>query len=336
MLKALTCLCLSFFAWSSVAQPSISIKEPLTTLEKRELPRRLQLKLFQYSYLSDPILSNQPSDVTAVGVGYRDQGQATLGLDYKMDFQGLFAQQESDRPYVTVPDFYLAHSSSLGTVSLGRKKLQWSEFDELWKLGIWQPQARWDYIHPQTQGLTGLFWESQLARGFQLTAFATPVFLPDQGPNFQLVDGQFRSQNRWFWGPQVQIEVLDEATETRYSLDRPNEADVVLNGGGALQARFWSERTGLWLTASHAFKPINQLHLGGDARYDIANVLNENAIDVEISTEVAYHQLSTIETGWKNPDMGASLSVTRDAPLKPEMSEDLVQSNLIETYFTGL
>jgi hypothetical protein len=334
-LKTLTCLCLSFLAWSAISQPSISIKEPLTSLNKRERLRRVQLKLFQYSYLSDPILQEQPSDVTAIGAAFRDQGEL-IGLDYKFDIQGLYAQQEADRPYVTVPDLYLAHSSSLGTVTLGRKMRRWSEFDELWNLGIWQPQARWDYIHPQIQGLTGLFWEKQFGTGFELTAFATPVFLPDQGPNFQLIDGQFTSQNRWFWGPQVQITVLDEDTETRYSLKRPNETDVVLNGGGALQARLWSESTGLWMTAAHAFKPVNQLHLGGEADLNIANILDENVVDVEISAEVAYHHLSTIEAGWKSQDVQASLSVTRDAPMKPKMPDNRVQSSLIETYFTGL
>ncbi|MEO0334918.1 MAG: hypothetical protein AAF202_00885 [Pseudomonadota bacterium] len=313
----------------------MSIKEPLTSLAKSEGPRRIQFKLFQYSYLNEAILNEQPTDVTAMGLALKDKGQV-LGLDYKMDFQGLFAQQESDRPYLTVPDLYLAHQSSIGNLSLGRKKRVWSKFDELWKLGIWQPQARWDYIHPQTQGLTGLFWEKQVSQGFELSAFATPIFLPDQGPNFELVDGQFTSQNRWFWGPQVDVELLDSDAEIRYSLDRPNETDVILNGGGALQARMWSESTGLWVSAAHAFKPINQIHLGGEPRLRTQNILNETVVDVEISTEVAYHQLSTLEGGWKSPDVQTSFSVTRDAPIKPEMPDERVKSSLVETYFTGV
>src|SRR5690606_26604489 len=141
-------------------------------------------------------------------------------------------------------------------VNAGRKKRAWSRMDEQWSLGLWQPLARWDYFKPESQGLIGV-GAGLDRKSYGAEVLVSPLFIPDQGPQFEVVDGKFESQSRWFWRPQTEVGVFDERTDIRYKLFRPTEQKTISQLSVA--ARLWAGefKKTAWASMAYAYKPMN-------------------------------------------------------------------------------
>lgn len=308
-------------------------KKKSAEIKKNRLDKKLKFKfkMRQQEYLTKAPDKSQPNRIYSMGGQmeyYRSHKYFTNGLDIQL----VSAERESEKPYLSIADFYMGIDASPWVdFHLGRKKQSWSALDEQWKLGVWQPIARWDYIHPQELGLTGVFLNvgNEFVR---LKGFGSPFFLPDQGPNFELKDGRFQSNNRWFWTPQTQIGVLSQPSNLFFDLERPSEEDVIMNNGYVAALEFGNPEFGLWARGSYARKPRNQLHLGIDGEIILPQ---ENRISVTIHPEIVYHQVTTVEAGLSSPEISFWGSVSKDTPEDPNLPEDWVQSELSDMIIYG-
>lgn len=288
------------------------------------------IRLINSQYLGEAVASNQLDTYTDITLQseYLKQG-SIWGTRWQLFAGG--SMDESEQTYLAISEFYQSYKrTSHSTYYFGRRKSQWSRFDEEWHMGIWQPQVRWDYIHPSSQGLIGLFL-TEKGRDWRFELLLSPVFLPDQGPQFRVVDGRIQSANRWFWEPQLNAQISESDTPIHYTVHRPPEGDIVFNGGVATRVLLAREEDrGPWVQMAYAYKPLNQLHLGIDAKWKPA------FIDAQIKPYVVRHHVVSLESGHKWIDGEFWLSFTGDFPNQIKLPEEWLESSLARSTFAGV
>jgi len=111
-------------------------------------------------------------------------------------------------------------------------------------------------------GVLRCFRQHQFARDI----FTSPLFLPDQGPNYQLNNGQFTSSNRWFMEPQSRVAMFGGSRQAPlyFEIDQPSEEQIIMNSSFGLGVSYQSSSP-FWFAANYAYKPQNQIHLGSSA-----------------------------------------------------------------------
>lgn len=281
----------------------------------------LGLDLKQNRYLGEVQNSAQEDNYTLLS-GDLNLEKDTKPFANKLTIVAQDAIEARNEFYFGVPEAYLQfRPPGILTVTIGRQKRLWNRLDEEFNLGVWQPQLRWDYLNPKQQGLIGTFFDFNFTDSFRLTLFMSPVYLPDQGPNYELKDGKFSSSNRWFSQPSSRVNFIPEShfgkdAPLYFKLDRPSEKSVILNQSFAVGALF--RPTKYWLQGNYAYKPMNQIHLGLEcAGPDCANLGGSSApvdFTAVIHPMVVKHQVFTIETGFDDVDSNWYLSLTADIP----------------------
>ncbi len=230
-------------------------------------------------------------------------------------------QNGSVIPYLEFPEAYIGTSRKLAPLSLtfGRRLEHWNQLDEKWKLGIWQPRFRWDYVHPEQVGLTGVFFTAQhsLAR---LVLMATPVFVPERGVPISVDDGSFPSRSRWFISPPSHVGIFGQRTPIRYSLATPPLQEIVFNPGASAQLRVGGSK-GLWASGGYAVKPMNQLLLADDG---FASLSANRPIyaDVTIYPRVAYHRVASVDVGYESDGLSGWASFLDEQPIRDNTPAD--------------
>ena len=141
----------------------------------------------------------------------------------------------------------------------GRKLEFWSQADDDWDLGLWQPQAKMDPLRLEDQGLTGVFYKQRTGRT-EFLAFASPLFIPSMGPDVQEKGGSLVSNSRWYRTPSSTFPLFDKRTPIVYSLDIPNYWKLVNNPGAGMRFRY-QEEEGFWSSVNYGYKPINSILL---------------------------------------------------------------------------
>lgn len=191
----------------------------------------------------------------------------------------------------------------------GRKLENWSDVDSSWNLGVWQPLNRFDALRPIEQGLTGAFL-GHAAHGFRAFLFASPVYLPEQGPAFVLEDGRFYAQNPWFAPSTDRLIVLNRENEIRYTLDAPSVGSVVGHGAFGTLIRLGSDGVtpGVGLKLGYAHKPRNQLSLPYDGYVDLKSA------HVNILPRVVYHDVYSFDLGYRGRDWRLSFASLTEMP----------------------
>ena len=251
------------------------------------------LSLQTESFLSPDYEATGLKDYGFVAAGLRTSG---LGPDNRFEkyesglqasVDGQFSPETPVLSYLNVRQLY--HQQSM--ISVGRKLQNWSDLDEHWHLGLYQPQFRWNPLLPESQGLSGLFLKmegdsKELPWG--LLVFGSPVFIPDQGAGYSIKNGQFESANPWFHAPatSAQFETTGAIDRIQYDVQKPDTNKIVFNSSYAAQIYIGQKNDGFSAQAAYAYKPANQLSLGFDS------YLNTNhTASVQISPTIAYHSL---------------------------------------------
>ncbi|MBX7231854.1 MAG: hypothetical protein K1X29_07185 [Bdellovibrionales bacterium] len=298
--------------------------------------KTLEVQLLQKQYLSETQNSNQTNQYTSFAGGFSFESKAQTQWPFGGHFLGMISVDGSEQAYLAAPELYMGVRSleeqGLGII-IGRKKLQWSQFNEDWRLGIWQPQIRWDYLRPVEQGLTG-FFASVRGHDFNITGFISPLTLPDQGPNFHLVNGEFVSSNRWFRQPQSRHMVLQQDRPVSYELVNPKISDILFNSGMGLNIVLGHMENGFWLNTSMANKPMNQIHLGIEGYHSVSSDRFMESVAV-IHPMVARHSVVTVESGFSSDDFRGWISYTEEKPEKPTLPSGWSQSALSNAKFYG-
>ncbi len=221
----------------------------------------------------------------------------------------------SGREYlIEVPEFFLKWvDAPLGDahtiVTLGRKLEAWSDLDSEWTLGLWQPLNRFDGARPTEQGLTGAFIGHQ-ANGFRAVLFASPIFIPEQGPAYELVDGRFRAKNPWFAPPTDTLIVLNRENAIHYDLNVPSVQSVVNHAsvGGLLRFGEGPDKAGPTVQLAYAHKPRNELSLPYDGYVDMKQAY------VHVNPRVVYHDVFAFDSFYNFGNWRAGVSLLSELP----------------------
>ena len=199
-----------------------------------------------------------------------------------------------------------------------RQRRTWSRLDEEFNLGVWQPQLRWDYLAPHQQGLFGVFLDFSFSDSLQVLFFTSPLYLPDQGPNYQLNDGEFTSGNRWFIPPQSRVALFNGSMSGAgaplfFAIDRPAEEKIILHSSFGIGFKYQAPNDPFWIQANYAYKPENQIHLGIEPTGDLGGS-NPVEITALIHATVINSHVFTVESGFDRIDDHGYISLTGDFP----------------------
>lgn len=296
---------------------------------------KIQADLGENSYLADGQIESQRREYSQLGL---DIDLKTEGSGLSAGAHGIYqgAMQTMDEQYIGLPEAYFGESKAEQTGvrwTVGRQKRHWSRLDEEFGMGIWQPQLRWDYLDPIQQGLTGLFFDYTISHSLDATFFASSIFLPDQGPNFKLQDGQFQSANRWFWAPRIAVAIASQPQPVSFDLANPKIEDVIFQPSLGGSVHYQRSGRPFWAQAAYAYKPMNQMHLGFEC--DACVPITTLSPRATIHPSVLMHRVATLETGLQDENQNGWLSVTSDVPTTPKGSQAWAQSDHSDVVFAG-
>ncbi len=203
-----------------------------------------------------------------------------------------------------------ARKGDIHSWAVGRWIRPWSEADQNWQLGLWEPRLSLDTLRPIRQGITGLFYEYEGTQN-SLMIYATPVFIPTMGPEIKEKNRGLVAESRWYRAPSSSLNLFGRDVRILYSLEDVNVNQLVSNPGAGLRWRRQLSEHWAW-SASYARKPINQLSL----RYKrdlITSVPNPDGQAI-VGPAVSYHNLWGSDLEWKGDKAKFSFSYLADSP----------------------
>jgi hypothetical protein len=180
---------------------------------------------------------------------------------FMINASAFYATGNAVLSYINFREIYFTVPSDTNTKThIGRKLKSWSALDQDWNLGFFEPQFRWNPLSPENQGLTGVFWDHE-ENSWGLSLFASPLYLPDQGPGYEVKDGQFQNSNPWFNKPPQNIKFQGQIFPIDYNIHTPEISDVIYHSIYAAQFNL-GKKTGFFSSVSAAYKPANIFALG--------------------------------------------------------------------------
>ena len=242
--------------------------------------------------------------------------------DLMMLMTGVTEGRVRPVPLIDVPEIFLTTPRGVSAVQfkVGRKLEHWSRLDEAWDLGIWQPRYRWDYLHPEKEGLLGASFGFESTQ-FQALLWASPFFVPERGAPINNQEGRMDSDSRWFVPPPHSIPLFGQSTSVNYHLNLPPLGELMSHSGWSAQLRWGKRGLGPWMTLSGADKPLNQLLLSSDAYLKISETQGVFA-DASIYPRVGWHRLAGGEAGWVARQWDAWISAHREWPRQEALRLD--------------
>lgn len=322
----------------------------------------LDLTLSQSTFSGKPEIAAQSNNFSTVSTSFAFQNnlKEIFGSSSFFKSTGLFVapMNENSDFEVAVPELYLSFldsrnstpDSSFNTdqthwaLTVGRKKHDWSELDEYWNLGIWQPLARWDAANPIQQGLIGLFLTTG-NQSINATFMASGLFIPDQQPNAEVKNGKIISSNRWFRAPVDSALLHRNVTDIYYDLQKPSVSEVVNQESYLVSLWMGQPKQGAFFRISGASKPQNQFHLviddSGATNISLPPAGNVNGATVYPTTEVVYpmvvrQKTLAIETGYRVDGAKILFSYNLENFERPEVPVNWLQTELIDSRYYGL
>lgn len=274
-----------------------------------------EMRLFSDSFISPTFESAEKTNYQFVGAQIKTDPFSEDSL--KMDVAGGVAIGAPLLNYLNISEFYVqSRQSETETFYLGRKKMLWNELDTRWDLGVWEPLFKWNPLNAENQGLTGLFWQVDKPY-YTLVLFASPLYIPDQGPSFEIEDGTFVKGNPWFRRPPESIRIWQEATAIDYKFEKPSESQVVLQNSFGLKLSF-GDPQGLRGQVAYTYKPANQLAVGYEGNLNVAELKGA----VNLQPQVFYHSLVGGDISYKYERFRFGVSGLYDKPSKDDIFEE--------------
>ncbi|MFN8944368.1 MAG: transposase, partial [Pseudobdellovibrionaceae bacterium] len=245
-----------------------------------------------------------------------DSSQVIIGTDIYVGTH--FARQSTqlalNESYVSV--FVSPKAVQDEHLSVGRKLYDWSRVDRHWSLGLWESKLYIDAIRTESQGLTGFFYYNRGDSG-SILLFASPMFIPSQGPEIREERGTLTADSRWYRTPSPQFELLGKVNKIEYNLDIPDRMSLAARPGAAVQLKLGDEE-GFFAQSSAGYKPVNELIL---ERKNFKKI-DSLELDVTVRPKTTYHQIVSLDVGFKNDEFQLSQSYLEEAPESQKAEKD--------------
>lgn len=265
-----------------------------------------QLQVSTESFLNQNFNQEQRTNFQSVGARLLQNDPKDF---FKVDTEAHFTIGSSQMNTLGVHELYLKSEN----FKVGRALEAWSIADVEWKLGLIEPVTRSRPLDPKTEGLVGFFLGLDLG-DWSGTLFASPLFLPEQGPSYEISGGQIVSQDPWFQRPPSYIRLYDNmpAEKINYNVKRPNESQVIFQRefGGMIR----SPKESPWFfQSSYLYKPNNQIALTY-VGYKTATPAAIDKVYVDVVPKVFYHHVAATDFGWRSKANKVTMSVIYDSP----------------------
>lgn len=220
---------------------------------------------------------------------------------FKINLRGEYAIGTPVLSTLNVREMYFSYFiDSDSAIHIGRRKQSWSDVDDRWNLGFFQPQFRANPLNVESQGLTGIFYE-HTSQNWTLNLYGSSLFIPDQGPNFEIKDSQFVASNPYFAPPPQNIYFQSVLLPIDYNIQKPEISDVIFQTSFGLQIKY-GDKNGFYSSLSSIYKPSNQL------AYGWKGVLVTDRVRVDIQPKTYYEKAVNVDLGYKDDwgDIGLS------------------------------
>ena len=273
-----------------------------------------EMRFYTDSFISSDFEATEKNNYQFIGAQLKTDSLSQDAV--QMDITGGVAVGAPLLNYLNISEFYFKSSQTDDEYFyFGRKRMHWSELDSRWDLGVWEPLFKWNPLSPEHQGLSGIFWQANKPL-YSLMLFASPLYIPDQGPSFEIEDGSFIKGNPWFRRPPESIRIWSEATAIDYRFEMPDETQIVLQKSFGSKLAF-GDPNGLSAQLSYIYKPANQLAIGYDGNLDVGKLKGA----VELKPQVFYHSLTGGDLTYRNGQVHVGLSTLLDRPDKTDHFE---------------
>ncbi|WP_413291031.1 hypothetical protein [Bdellovibrio sp. HCB337] len=270
---------------------------------------RSDLRLFSDSFISPSFEANQKTNYQFVGMSLKSSPYTDEAL--KMDIEGAVAFGAPLLNYLNISEAYFQNKQSdTEQLIIGRKLMDWNELDNRWDFGLWQPLFQWNPLNAEQQGLTGLFWQAERP-SYSILMFASHIFIPNQGPTFEISDGSFVRGNPWFRRPPESVRIFEEVTQVDYNFERPESAQVVFQTSYGARLSFGSAES-VKAQLSYMYKPSNELAIGYGGVLDTSRLRGV----VDLKPQSFYHSLSGFDFSHRLGMFRYGASIVMDRPQK--------------------
>lgn len=272
-----------------------------------------EISFSQDAFVSPDFESSQRKDFTYLGAQFSHNPYSTEDSNVVAEIDGRYAPTQAMMGYLNVSQLAWRDEH----LSVGRKKVNWSRLDETWHLGLYQPLFKWNPLDSSTQGLTGLFLEMN-DPNWGLKIFASFLNIPDQGPSYEIKNGNFERVNPWFQTPPKYVRFLGQTDVVNYDIQKPQANEVIFNRSFVAQLHLGDETSGPYLQTAFAHKPANQLAMGFDGY-----LTADDKAQVRIVPKVFYHSLVSGEVSYSKANFGAGLTGLLERPEAPDFAPEL-------------
>jgi hypothetical protein len=280
-----------------------------------EAQLRSDIRLFSDSFISPAFEANQKANYQFIGMSLKSNPFTEDAI--KMDIEGAVAFGAPLLNYLNISEAYFQNKQSDSEkLIIGRKLMNWNDLDARWDFGLWQPLFQWNPISAEQQGLSGIFWQAERP-DYAITIFASPIFIPNQGPTFEVADGAFVRGNPWFRRPPESVRIIEEVTQVEYNFERPDETEVVLHTSYGARLSFGNAES-LMAQLSYLYKPSNELAIGYSSVLDTSRLRGL----VDLKPQVFYHSLSGFDVSHRVGMLRYGASAVLDRPQKDLEFED--------------
>ncbi len=227
---------------------------------------------------------------------------------YKHHLGGFFQLGRSSNSFdLKLSESYVGYRGLNNNLSLGRKKVQYSQADDAWSLGLVSPLFNQDYLSPEKQGLVGFHYEYK-NKSFYIQAYGSYIHTPHQLPSFDVKDSKVSSLSPWFALPPEQISEQGGLTPVRYSVNRPELKDLLFQKSFGFKVGVNKKQYGLSL--GYLNKPNNDFH----KMLQFSEELTTNDYFVLVEATTKRHQLYMADAFVKIDDANLWLSLIKDTP----------------------
>jgi hypothetical protein len=260
--------------------------------------------------------SESSSTLTLGAVGRYDGRR----IDAVLDAQTKVFMSDVSSLTLEAKEAYVATDSLLPAghqAAFGRRIYDWSVADQTWGLGLWSPRFKWDPLHPETIGRTGL-WYSYTAKRWRAFVHASVLSVPEKGMPIFERDGRLVSASPYWVAPPEYVLQDGNLLPIRYQIQYPNVTRILFQPGLAASVRVGDPADGPWGAATVGVLPVKEPRIAVEPRIKFEDQV---VMRTTIHPTFPYQKMATLEGGYGSAAASAWFSLTRDIPFADEIPE---------------